>query len=528
MDVILYGGVVRFVQGLAAAAPTVLIGVFIAALLRYYLGSEGTRRLFGGRSLMSLPISWLIGMLLPVCSVGVFPVIREMKRIGIRPGSITAFALAAPLFNPLSLLYGLTLSRPIVIIGFAFASLIVVTILGLIWDRYGKSQNHPESVQEPSMIGIHRVWACILFSTRELFGATGALMLVAMLGIAFLGMLLPHGALQSSVEQDDILAPAKMALVAIPIYATPMMAMSQLGMMFAHGNSPGAAFCLLLFGTGVNLATLLWTLNNYGLRKTCLWFGALVAIVVALAYAVDKPLIPPGVEPAGHTHAFDVYTNPFHHGVSIDIGSVWQELNRTVGLPEKIAIAVLALGVLLGVGLRTGLSSWAQVSAKAIEPRQITGNGLDRVVPPSIVGLTCIAGLIALSIVGCYAYYPSPKETLEEMRLARGELLIGATSRNYKAALHWIPILDEWSRRLEVGTAIRNFELRPYQHVQAHLLREKLELLEHEIEHAMEQTGQRHNEEPIRLDDDDPVKEIRELISQIQKNSTRIYTAYSK
>ena len=49
--------------------------------------------------------------LLPVCSIGVIPILREMKRIGIRPGAITAFALSAPLFNPLSLMYGLTLSR---------------------------------------------------------------------------------------------------------------------------------------------------------------------------------------------------------------------------------------------------------------------------------------------------------------------------------------------------------------------------------------------------------------------------------
>ena len=57
-----------------------------------------------------------------------------------------------------------------------------------------------------------------------------------------------------------------MTLVAIPIYATPMLAMSQLGMMFAHGNSPGAAFSLLILGTGVNFATLLWIARNYGVQ----------------------------------------------------------------------------------------------------------------------------------------------------------------------------------------------------------------------------------------------------------------------
>ncbi len=112
MEVIVFGGLVRALQALASATPTILIGLFIASILRYYVGHEGTRRLFGGESLRSLPQSWLIGMLLPVCSIGVLPILREMKRAGVRAGSITAFAVSAPLFNPLSLLYGLTLYVP--------------------------------------------------------------------------------------------------------------------------------------------------------------------------------------------------------------------------------------------------------------------------------------------------------------------------------------------------------------------------------------------------------------------------------
>lgn len=135
MDIMLAGGFIRAIQGLASAVPTVIVGLFIAGLFRYYLGTAGTVRFFGGSGLRSLPQSWLIGMLLPVCSIGVLPILREMRRMGIRPGAITAFAISAPLFNPLSLLYGLTLTRPYVIAGFAIASLGVVTALGLVWDR---------------------------------------------------------------------------------------------------------------------------------------------------------------------------------------------------------------------------------------------------------------------------------------------------------------------------------------------------------------------------------------------------------
>ena len=234
--------------------------------------------------------------------------------------------------------------------------------------------------------------------------------------------------LQSSVEQLDPWAPLKMAIVSVPIYASPMLTMSQLGIMFAHGNSPGAAFCLLLLGTGINLTTLLWIAQSYGWKPMIVWFTALFGIVLVCAYAIDRPLIPPGVEPAGHTHAFDIYTNP------------------------------------------------------------------------------------------------SPNEVLEEMRLARVEVLSGASSNDFKHTLHWIPILDEWSRKLEVGNAIRYFELRPYQQMQAHLLRKKLELLEHAVEHAMDASNK--NTEESRANLIVELEEIKLLRAEISKNGRRLSSAF--
>ena len=89
-----------------------------------------------------------------------------------------------------------------------------------------------------------------------------------------------------------------------------MLAMSQLGMMFQHANSPGAAFTLLILGTGMNLATPFWFGKHYGWKPSALWLAGLLLIVIGISYGINKPLVPPGVQPAGHTHAFDIYANP--------------------------------------------------------------------------------------------------------------------------------------------------------------------------------------------------------------------------
>ncbi|MGB7329089.1 MAG: permease [Rubripirellula sp.] len=503
ISMMLLGGLIRVLQGFGAAAPTLLVGLLIASILRYYLGSGGTRRLFGGESLRSLPQSWLVGMLLPVCSIGVLPILFEMRRAKVKPGAMSAFALSAPLFNPLSLLYGLTLSRPLVIILFALGSLVVVTALGLFWDassgwrglstRDDGVDDAPAGSPKPDhLIGIRRVFATMVHFAREATGTTMLVALVGLSGLALLAVALPFGALQHEVERDDWWAPLKMLFVAVPVYATPMRAMSQMGMMFQHANSPGASFTLLILGAGMNFATPLWFGRHYGWKAAASWFASLLLIVLALSYAINKPLVPAGVEPAGHTHAFDIFANPLsaHHSLSFETTgeAITKDLDIST-IASLVVLAIVAAGGLLCRMLKIDEASLiSNASAGSFASSLQTDDarprrGLDVVVPPGVIGATMLAGLVALSVVACYAYYPSPDECLEEISMARAECLSAANSGQVDHALFWLPVWEDWSRRLEVGTFIRAGQVRPYQRMQGYLIRKKLENLEHELEH---------------------------------------------
>lgn len=520
ISIMLMGGLVRVLQSFAAAAPTFLVGMLIASIIRYYLGDKGTRRLFGGDSLRSLPQSWLVGMLLPVCSIGVLPILREMRRAGVKPGAMSAFALSAPLFNPLSLLYGLTLSRPMVILLFAFGSLVIVTALGLFWDSIEKWSNRKESEDELAnqqdqetdgtddaeskdhLIGLRRLAATFVHFSRELTGVNLGLTMLALSGLAILATILPYGAMQHSVERDDWFAPLTMLGVAIPVYATPILAMSQLGMMFQHANSPGAAFTLLILGTGMNLATLFWFGKNYGFKATACWTASLIVIVLGISYAINRPLVPPGVEPAGHTHAFDVYANPMSIHHSLGANALYDLVVKELDFSVIAALSALGVFSLIGIGLRVMKidEAWLVSTAKADSFASSLSSqdaqarkGLDIVVPPGVIGATMLAGLVAMSVVACFAYYPSAEECLDEISMARAECLAAANSGQAEHALYWLPVWEDWSRRMEVGTFIRTGQIRPYQRMQGYLIRKKLELLEHELEHdpfELEETQQ--------------------------------------
>jgi uncharacterized membrane protein YraQ (UPF0718 family) len=488
MNAIFWGGIQRFVEALTEASPTILVGLVIAGIFRRLIGPEGTRRLFGSGTKWALPRAWAIGMLLPVCSLGVIPIARELKRDGLSTGTILAFALTAPLFNPLSVLYGLSLSEPVVILTFAMASLLVVTLVGVAFDRLFPGTSTAEPSPRPVSYGPKRMIALVVAIARELAGPTTGYILIGLLGVVLLNAALPAGSLMSRMEQDNPYAALEMTAVALPAYATPMVAMSQLGSMFQHGNSVAAAFVLLTLGAGANLGLLAWIVATYGPRRSLAWLGGLLAVVVGLAYAMDRPLTPKGIEPAGHTHAFDIYCCPFHPGTG-GASAVSKELAEEVMPHERKAVAVLAVIGLAGLGLRRLDRRWRVEDWLERSPEPAQGEGGDRprsrfdvVIPSPVLGGIGLLGLVAFSVLACYTYYPPADQIFDDLTIIRAEVLTAASSGDAEHAEYFIPLYQDWVRRLQVSVYLREGSLSPYRRMKARVLIDKVERLKHAIE----------------------------------------------
>ena len=482
-EMMFWGFAVRFTSSLVQASPFILCGFASAAILRRFFGYEATRRLFGEGTRSALFRAWVIGMLLPVCSLGVIPVIRELRRAGIRGGTILAFAMSGPLFNPLSLLYGLTLSEPIAILSFAGCSLVIVTVIGIIWDRLFPDSALPMVEEKPVAYGYRRMLAVATAAGREATSGSLMYILIGLVGVGLLGAIIPANSLQHTFNHDNALAPLYMAAIAIPVYATPMLAMSQLGMMFQHANSVGAAFVLLVLGAGMNMGIVIWLYREYGMRRGTTWMVLLLGIVLALAYSVDKPLFPRDIEPANHTHAFDIYCQPFTNAAGASwLQLVSQKLQRDINPFEWRNLWLFGGLIGFGVALRlvdraSKLERWLESEVPASAPRRG-----DIVVPGPVLGFLSLAGLVAFSIVGCFAYYPAPDECLEAMVDAKISALSGALAMNHTETKYWAERYDDWTRKLEVGAYLRHGELSDYHRWKARLIREQLELLEHEVE----------------------------------------------
>jgi uncharacterized membrane protein YraQ (UPF0718 family) len=482
-SVMLAGATQRMVEVAFQAAPTILVGIVVAGVIRYLVGYDQLRRWLGGGLLASLFKGWVVGMLLPVCSLGVLPVIREFQKAGVRGGTTLAFGLTAPLFNPISVLYGLTLSDPFTLFVFCMGSLIVVSLLGVLWDRLFPPNKEREESPIAIPHGIRRITAIGTASARESVGPILIYSAVGLLGVGILAAALPHGRLQMAAEANDPFAPLFMATMAIPAYAAPMTVMMQLASMFQHGNSIGAAFTLLVLGAGLNVGLLLWMMLNHSTVKTLAAIGSLFVLVVAIGYGLDKPLYPTGIEPAGHTHAFDGYCNPFFPGETEPWARMMKNIPENVQAHEWVAGVVLLVTILVGCIFQVFDSQCRVEKWLAFEQAKAKGNQKwDIELPGSVLGVVAFVGLVAASIFGCFLYYPPREEIFKEMRFVHTEVFSSANSGQFEATLRWIPIYEDWNRKLIVSEYLRGRPVSRYQRMKSRVLANRLELLEHEAE----------------------------------------------
>ncbi|MBM4095270.1 MAG: hypothetical protein FJ261_00675 [Planctomycetes bacterium] len=471
------GILVRSCDAAVEFSMTLLVGLVVAGIMRSMLGTVGIRALFAGAGIRGLARAWAVGMVLPVCSLGVIPIARELLRARVPSGTVLAFILAAPHINPISLLYGLTLSSPMVIVCYGLASLGLAIGGGALWERffnrdhYGGDALPPAEPSPPP--GAGRLLAVALVAARGSVGLVAALALASALFNGLVAGLLPHGILGMTMRHDDWRSPALMAAVATPFYTGPLQGMMRIGLIFEHGNSSGAGFVLFELGIGVNLALLAWLAIRLGAARLAAWLAILLAAVVASGYAMEQPLYF-AHEEASHTHAFDDWTNPFVPGDRPGLAAILGKVAAKCGAME--AVSLVALAVLSAVGIVARITDPREAAeAWLAMPARRPSGMLSADVPPRVLGVVAMAVLVAFSIVSLYTYYPPHSEVLEEMVMVKTEALSAVMAGNKQEAVRQLEALDLLTRKLQVGIFIRTGRNDPETARMADEFRERVE-----------------------------------------------------
>lgn len=487
---VIWSVLLRTAQAAVESSSTLAVGFFVAAVLRVMLGADGTRRLFGGTGVGGLLRAWAIGSLLPVCSLGVIPVAREMRRAGVPGATVLAFVLAAPQLNPLSFLYGLTLSEPVVIVCFVAATMALAVAGGELWARaFARPGDDPPPGDEPTPApGVKRLLAVFVAAARDVVGPSALYVLAGLLCTGALSGLLPNGALGTSMRHDDWTSPALMALIATPSYSGVLPGMMRIGLIFEHGNSVGAGFVLFELGVGTNVGLAAWLAVTFGPRRALAWLAAVVVLTLVVAYAIERPLYF-AKEEASHTHAFDDWSSPFASGTKVTSREFAAKVAEKVEVLEPFALA--SLGLLAAAGGLLAFDRTGRVAAwlKAAPPPVARKSVWDRDVPGPVLGAAALLGLVAFSVAALYVYYPGREQAFDEIVRVRADAVTAVRTGRKEEAVRQIRHWDLLTRKLQVGEFIRTGRMDAEAGQATEDLRERLEdlrdaLLEDDLDKA--------------------------------------------
>ncbi|AGA34080.1 permease [Thioalkalivibrio nitratireducens DSM 14787] len=295
-----------------AAAPWLLLGLFVSGLIRAFVDDAVLQRWVGGEEPGSIGRAAVIGAPLPLCSCGAIPTALTLHRAGAGRGPTTAFLIGTPGIGVDSLAITYALLGPFMMLVRALGAVVTAVVTGLLVAMGTRGTPMPVSSSdgrcacnaggcgsEPAEPGppgsvpaapaqpppARRLHEGMRYAFGDLLEDIGPWLLGGLVVAGVLIALVPAQVL--STYGSGPVAMLVMAVIGIPMYicaaaATPIAA----GMLVA-GVSPGTVLVFLLAGPITSAATLGLLRREFTNVGLAWYLGGIVASTIAVGMATD-------------------------------------------------------------------------------------------------------------------------------------------------------------------------------------------------------------------------------------------------
>jgi len=304
---------------LAESGPWLLLGFFVAGLLKVFVPQDKVFRHFGGNSFMSVLKASLFGAPLPLCSCSVIPTAAGLRDSGASKGATTAFLIATPetgvdsvgitwaLFDPL-----MTVLRPFAAILTAIVSGTAVNHLVLTnADNQGTEETSTAKVASSCCASkqadavaagvtgatdavpvaahpplLERLRASLNFSFGKLMQDLTPWFLLGFLISGLITVLVPDNFFGETIP-SGFLAMLMMLALSMPMYICATASTPVAAALVLKGLDPGAALVLLLAGPATNITTMLVVRNFLGTMVLRVYIASLIVVSLVLGWLVN-------------------------------------------------------------------------------------------------------------------------------------------------------------------------------------------------------------------------------------------------
>ena len=301
---------IRVVAG--QMSPYLLFGFLAAGLLHIFVSAAWMQRHLGGRGLLPVIKSVLLGVPLPLCSCGVIAVTASIRKQGAGRGAATGFLLATPQTGVDSILatWGmlgpvLGIIRPLVAL---ITGIVGGALVSLFDDEKPVDRGAKGSEASAAAVAPRTLREALYYGLVTLPRDIAKPLIVGIILAGLVAALIPRGVLTPYIG-GGLAAMVIMTVVGIPLYVCAT-ASIPVALSFIHlGASPGAALVFLIAGPATNAATIATVWKVMG-RKTTAIYLATVAVGGIAAGLLYDALISLDWIVAGLGHAHE----HAHHG----------------------------------------------------------------------------------------------------------------------------------------------------------------------------------------------------------------------
>lgn len=287
---------------LLESAPYVILGFFIAGIIRVWVPNDVLHRHIGGHNTSHLFKSVGIGCVLPLCSCGTIPLGIGMFRSGAAIGNMLAFMTSTPILSPVLIIISLKLLGVKLTVALVVTAVIGSLFTGLVGNRLFKNGGGNSCKNETRKFSPVRkssseksngkIWETLRWSFTEL-GADVSIDILIGLGIAsILLAVLPLEWISSWLGQQDITTLLYVILLGIPVYACSIPSIAVVQGLLLLGATPGAAIAYMIAGPATNLGELNAIRKSMGLRPALFYALALITTALLAGLVTDQFIFP--------------------------------------------------------------------------------------------------------------------------------------------------------------------------------------------------------------------------------------------
>lgn len=316
------------------AAPFLVVGFTIAALLLRYVPARFIVRMLGTGKIRATATAAAVGIPLPLCSCSVIPTALALRKKGASKGATLAFLISTPETGVDSILITYGLLGPILAVVRPVAAAVSALGAGLALEVFSPSESPGPQMQ--SAEGLPKppndAASCCHAETIDLpeekprsltqsflmvFDDVASWLLIGLILSAIVAVSIPDDWMPSGFI-DGWGSYAAAIAIGIPMYVCASASTPLAAVLMAKGMlSAGSALVFLLVGPATNLGTIGIVGKILGKRAVVVYLSMIAG--VALLFGLFLDWAAPGIEPVAGlvTGKSDATSNPYRIGITV-------------------------------------------------------------------------------------------------------------------------------------------------------------------------------------------------------------------